>query len=78
MQADGSDARSVADLSGWHAWSPNGSQILVSQGRITIDGSPTGRSNLYVIDLESAEQPHLLLADAAIGSDPAWRPITQP
>ena len=75
MNADGSQAGTVAQLAGWHDWSPDGSQLIVAQGRMTIDGAPTGRSNLYVVSVDAAEQPPLLLLeDAAIGSDPAWQP----
>jgi Tol biopolymer transport system component len=77
MNAYGSDARSIAELAGWHTWSPDGSQIIVSQGRITLDGNPTGHSNLYLISVDTAGQPpFLLLEDAAIGGDPAWRPVS--
>jgi Tol biopolymer transport system component len=76
MNADGSDARPIADLAGWHAWSPDGSQLLVAQGRITTDATATGRSNLYLISLSAPDQtPLLLLEDAAIGSTPAWQRV---
>jgi len=77
MNVDGTDARSVADLPGWHAWSPDGSQILVKQGRVTIDGNPTGRSNLNIVSATAAEPAQiLLLEDVSIGSNPAWRPMS--
>ncbi|HEX5165909.1 MAG TPA: hypothetical protein VFV93_10980 [Thermomicrobiales bacterium] len=79
MNADGSDAHSIAELAGWNAWSPDGSQILVSQGRITRDGQSTGRSNLYLVNADGTDPGQvLLLDDAAIDGDPAWHPGSQP
>ncbi len=76
MDADGTDAHSISQIAGWHAWSPDGSQILITQERITVDGSATGRAMLYLVDVRDANQPPvLLLDDVAIGGYPAWRPI---
>lgn len=77
MNADGADVRRVTQMAGWHAWSPDGTQIIVLQSRLAVSGDLTGRSNLYLISADSSNQ-RLLLEDAAIGGDPAWRPMSQP
>lgn len=75
MNADGTDARSISPIAGAHAWSPDSSQIVVAQERITVDGSATGRAMLYLVDVRDANQPPvLLLDDVEIGGYPAWRP----
>ena len=76
MNADGTDMRRVTQMAGWHAWSPDGTQIIVSRSRLVVSGDLTGYSNLYLISADGSNQ-HLLLEDMAIGGDPAWRPISQ-
>lgn len=79
MDADGSDNRQLTsgmDHKGNPVWSPDGTQIIVSQSRLAISGDLTGRSNLYLISADGSNQ-RLLLEDAAIGGDPAWRPISR-
>jgi TolB protein len=77
MNADGSGARRITELHGWHDWSPDGRSLVVLQARYTTGGEPTGRANLYVIIIDGGE-PRLLLDDAAIGVTPAWRPGAAP
>jgi Tol biopolymer transport system component len=73
MNADGTGLHQLTQLRGWHAWSPDGSHLIVQRALMTGGGSLTGRSNLYVIDASGQEQ-RLVLENAAIGTSPAWRP----
>lgn len=73
MNADGTGLQQLTQLRGWHAWSPDGSHLVIQRALTMSDASPSGRSNLYIIDANGQDQ-RLLLENAAIGTFPAWRP----
>jgi molecular chaperone DnaK len=62
----------LAGQDGDPAWSPDGSTILFR--RRVVDGTPGGRSDIYVIRADGSGKPKALTHDAAKDQDPAYSP----
>jgi Tol biopolymer transport system component len=62
----------LAGQDGDPAWSPDGSTILFR--RRVVDGTPGGRSDIYVMRADGSGKPKALTHDAAKDQDPAYSP----